>query len=141
MSGDMNQASASRDSKSPYERVILVVEDEPGVRDFVKRGLLSVGYDVVVAEDGQQALEKLAERKFDLMVTDVVMPGLDGIALALKVGRDYPDMRVLLMTGYATERQRAHNLESLTHTILAKPFSLKTLLDTVDHALSQSKAH
>lgn len=126
---------------SPYDTTILVVEDEPGVRDFVKRGLLSAGYDVVVAEDGEHALERLAERKFHLMITDVVMPGLDGIALALKVGRDFPDLKILLMTGYATERQRAHNLESLIHTVLAKPFSLKTLLDTVAGALSQSRTH
>ena len=78
---------------SPMDTRILVVEDEPGVRDFVKRGLLSVGYDVVTAEDGEHALERLKEGPFHLMVTDIVMPGLDGIALALKAGKDYPDLK------------------------------------------------
>jgi len=123
---------------SPMDTRILVVEDEPGVRDFVKRGLLSVGYDVVTAEDGEHALERLKEGSFHLMVTDIVMPGLDGIALALKAGKDYPDLKILLMTGYATERQRAHNLESLVHTVLAKPFSLKALIAAVEEGLLQS---
>jgi len=123
---------------SPMDTRILVVEDEPGVRDFVKRGLLSVGYDVVTAEDGEHALERLKEGPFHLMVTDIVMPGLDGIALALKAGKDYPDLKILLMTGYATERQRAHNLESLVHTVLAKPFSLKALIAAVEEGLLQS---
>ena len=119
----------------PHEIRILVVEDEPGVRDFVKRGLLSVGYDVTAVEDGQQALERLERDKYHLMVTDIVMPGLDGIALSLKAAKEYPDLRILLMTGYATERQRAHNMETLIHTVLAKPFSLKALITTVEHAL------
>ena len=123
---------------SPMDTRILVVEDEPGVRDFVKRGLLSVGYDVVTAEDGEHALERLKEGPFHLMATDIVMPGLDGIALALKAGKDYPDLKILLMTGYATERQRAHNLESLVHTVLAKPFSLKALIAAVEEGLLQS---
>jgi CheY-like chemotaxis protein len=117
------------------ETKILIVEDEPGVRDFVKRGLLSVGYDVLAVEDGEQALEQLRKTPFHLMVTDIVMPGLDGIALALKAAKEQPDLRILLMTGYATERQRAHNLESLVHTVLAKPFSLKALITAVEEAL------
>ncbi len=115
---------------------ILVVEDEPGVRDFVKRGLLSAGYDVVLAEDGQQALERLSTMSFALMVTDIVMPGVDGIALTLKAATAYPTLRILMMTGYATERQRAYNLDTLRHTVLAKPFSLKALLTAVDQALA-----
>lgn len=117
---------------------ILVVEDEPGVRDFVRRGLISGGYQVSVAEDGQQALEVLEHEPFDLMITDIVMPGLDGIALALKAAKEYPSLKILLMTGYSTERQRAHNLEALVHTVLAKPFSLKDLLQTVEMALKPS---
>lgn len=123
---------------APAARV-LVVEDEPGVRDFVKRGLLSVGHHVVVAEDGQQALERLAQERFDLMVTDIVMPGLDGIALSLKAAKEYPELKILMMTGYATERQRTHNLETLIHTVLAKPFSLKALITAVDHALHNAR--
>jgi CheY-like chemotaxis protein len=83
----------------------------------------------------------LAEQKFDLMVTDIVMPGLDGIALALKAAKEYPSLKILLMTGYATERQRAHNLEALVHTVLAKPFSLKELLDQTAEALAARRGN
>lgn len=117
---------------------ILVVEDEPGVRDFVKRGLLSVGYDVTAVEDGNSALTELERNKYHLMLTDVVMPGIDGIALALKAAKEHPELRILMMTGYATERQRAHNMETLAHTVLAKPFSLKGLIAAVDEALKST---
>lgn len=120
---------------------ILVVEDEPGVRDFVKRGLLSVGYDVTAVEDAEQALEKLAKGGFHLMLTDIVMPGMDGIALSLKVAKDYPELKILLMTGYANERQRTHNLETLIHTVLPKPFSLKALISAVEEALLAGRMH
>lgn len=126
----------SEQVREPAPPRILVVEDEPGVRDFVKRGLLSVGYDVVVAEDGQQALERLEKTAFDLMITDIVMPGVDGIALTLKVAATWPALRILMMTGYATERQRAYNLDTLRHTVLAKPFALKALLSAVEQALA-----
>lgn len=122
-------------SRDPHDIRILVVEDEPGVRDFVKRGLLSVGYDVITAEDGEQALARLEKNTFELMVTDIVMPGLDGIALALKAAKDYPDLKILMMSGYANERQRSYNLEALIHTVLAKPFSLSALLGAVEDAL------
>lgn len=126
-------------SDGPNDFRVLVVEDEPGVRDFVKRGLISGGYTVSAAEDGQQALEMLEAETFDLMITDIVMPGIDGIALALKAAKEYPSLKILLMTGYATERQRAHNLEALVHTVLAKPFSLKALLTAAEQALASRR--
>jgi len=63
------------------------------------------------------------------------MPGLDGIALALKASKDFPDMPILLMTGFAAERQRAHNLEALIHRVIAKPFTLAEICEAVEDAL------
>ena len=63
------------------------------------------------------------------------MPGMDGIALALKATKDHPDMAILLMTGYAAERQRAHNLDELIHEVVAKPFTLKQICAAADDAL------
>ena len=74
--------------------------------------------------------------RYDLVVADIMMPGLDGIALALKIAQDYPDTRVLMITGYAAERQRAHNLDSLIHKVIAKPFSLEEIIQAVSDALS-----
>jgi DNA-binding response OmpR family regulator len=114
---------------------ILVAEDEATVRAFVQRALAHAGHDVEVVPDGLAALDRLAAARFDLLLTDIVMPGLDGIALALKASRDYPVMRILLMTGFAAERQRAHNLEALIHRVISKPFSLDEICAAVDEAL------
>src|SRR3546814_19893747 len=91
---------------------IIIAEDEAGVREFVARALAMDGHTITVAEDGLDALDRLGQARYDLLLTDIVMPGLDGIALALKAGAEWPEMRILLMSGYAAERQRAHNLEA-----------------------------
>lgn len=116
---------------------ILVAEDEAPVREFVVRALEHAGHEVTSVGDGQRAVEVLTTARFDLLVTDIVMPEMDGITLALKVAKDRPDMPILMMTGYAAERQRAHNLEALIHKVISKPFSLTDLLSAVDEALGK----
>lgn len=118
---------------------ILVSEDDDSVREFVTRALRQAGHEVVAVHDGEAALEELAVDSFDLLVTDIVMPRLDGIALALKATKDYPGMPVLLMTGYAHERQRAHNLDALIHQVVSKPFSLGDICAAVTEALERRK--
>ena len=81
--------------------------------------------------DGLQALTALEKQPYDMMLADIVMPQLDGIALALKASKYYPDLPVLLMTGYAAERQRAHNLDALIHDVISKPFALTEIRATV----------
>jgi CheY-like chemotaxis protein len=115
---------------------ILIAEDDSAVREFVSRALRHQGHDVTAVEDGLHALERMAADSYDLLITDIVMPGLDGIALALKAAKEYPDMAILMMTGYAAERQRAHNLESLIHQVVAKPFSLQQICDAARDALA-----
>ena len=83
---------------------ILIAEDDDAVREFVARALALQGHEVTAVIDGGAALEALAAGPYDLLLTDIVMPGLDGIALALKVAKERPSMPVLLMTGYAAER-------------------------------------
>lgn len=118
---------------------VLVVEDEPGVRDFVSRALSQQGHEVATAEDGFAALERLGAETFDLLLTDIAMPGIDGIALALKASKDWPDMAILMMTGFAHERQRARNLDALGETVVSKPFSLKEICDAVEATLRRTK--
>ncbi len=114
---------------------ILVAEDDEAVRAFVTRALAYRGHRVKSVADGSDALVALEREAFDLVLTDIVMPVMDGIALALKVARDYPSSKVLMMTGYADEKQRAHNLDLLIHDVVAKPFSLEQICDAVDAAL------
>ncbi|MBL4801022.1 MAG: response regulator [Emcibacter sp.] len=118
---------------------ILIAEDEMAVRMFVSRALEHRGHSTVSVEDGGAAVDAVAKEDFDLLLTDIVMPVMDGIALALKVSADHPDMPILMMTGYAHERTRAHNLECLFHEVISKPFSLDELCNTVDDVLKKER--
>ena len=102
---------------------------------FTSRALVNAGHEVIAAADGLQALEALENDEFDLLLSDIVMPELDGIALALKVSRGWPDLPILLMTDYAAERQRAHNLEALIHDVISKPFTLQQFYDAAEKVL------
>lgn len=119
---------------------ILIAEDEAALREFVSRALTHHGHDVVAVADGAEALATLHKGEmFDLLLSDIVMPVMDGIALALKVTKDFPDLKVLMMTGYAAERQRAYNLEMLIHDVIAKPFTLDEICEKVSEALKSDQ--
>jgi two-component system cell cycle response regulator CpdR len=118
---------------------ILVAEDSLPVAEFVARALRHDGHEVVSVEDGLAALAALDCAQFDLLLTDIVMPGLDGIALALRVTRDNPKLRIVLMTGFAEERQRAHNLDALIHRVIEKPFTLQQICTIVAEELAVSQ--
>lgn len=124
------------DASSNAGANVLVAEDNPAVREFIVRSLQSAGYNVTQAVDGQEALDVLSREKFDVLVTDIVMPNVDGIALALKAVRLFPDLRTIMISGYAQERMRAHNLDALVYKIIAKPFSLEEICDAVKDALA-----
>jgi two-component system, cell cycle response regulator CpdR len=117
---------------------ILLVDDEEPIRGFLKRGLEMDGHEVETAVDGADAVDRLVERRgaFDLVLTDIRMPMMDGIALALAAKRDYPDLKILLMTGFADQRERAKGLETIVVDVLTKPFSLADLRDTVNRVLT-----
>ena len=116
---------------------ILIAEDNDDIRDLVVRALSDEGHDLVATADGGAALDALKQRNavFDLLLTDVKMPVMDGIALALAAGRDHPDMAIILMTGYADQRERTHRLGALVHDVVAKPFSLEQIQGAVREAL------
>ncbi len=121
---------------------ILVAEDDDNVRAFVARALTLKGHHVTEVPDGGLAAEALADSggAFDLLLSDIRMPVMDGIALALDTTVNYPGLKILLMTGFADQQERAYGLETLIHDVLAKPFSLDTLLAKVDEALSGAPA-
>ena len=117
---------------------ILIAEDDDNVRAFVARALAHAGHEVVEAEDGGLASEVMLEEggRFDLLLSDIRMPVMDGIALALNVASSWPEVTILLMTGFADQRERAHGLDALIYDVIPKPFSLQLLMDKVADALA-----
>ena len=121
---------------------ILIADDEEAVRGLVARALQMDGHTTVTAQDGAEALEILTRENgaFDLLLTDIQMPVMDGIALALSAARDFPDLTILLMTGFADQRERASNLNALVHDVVTKPFSVADIRTAVADALAAKKA-
>src|SRR5262245_23606859 len=104
---------------------ILLADDDAAARDLVQRALASDGHDVIATHDGAEALEQLQEGgPFQLLISDVQMPGVDGIELIEKALAIAPKMRVILMSGFAGELDRAKHLKSKIAREISKPFTL-----------------
>ena len=117
---------------------ILLVDDEEPVRGFLKRGLELDGHQVITAADGAEALDRLTDSggAYDLVLTDIRMPIMDGIALALSAKAKFPELPILLMTGFADQRERARNLDLIVEDVLTKPFSLADARSAVSRVLA-----
>ncbi len=116
---------------------ILIVEDDDSVRTFTARALAADGHAVETACDGEEGLERIRERAhaLDLVLSDIRMPIMDGIEMARATRRDYPDLTILLMTGYADQRERAAELDGSAVGVIDKPFSLADLRSRVSTVL------
>src|SRR5450631_1080139 len=120
---------------------VLIADDEDSMRKLVARAIAMDGHETLTAEDGAEALDILNREQgaFDLLLTDIQMPVMDGIALALAAARDFPDLTILLMTGYADQRERAHGLNAIVHDVVTKPFSVADIRAAVAAALAARK--
>jgi len=117
---------------------ILIADDEEAVRSLIARALQMDGHATVTAQDGAEALEILTGEAgtFDLLLTDIKMPLMDGIALALATARDFPKLTILLMPGFADQRERASGLNAIVHDVITKPFSVADIRSAVTKALT-----
>jgi two-component system, cell cycle response regulator CpdR len=120
---------------------VLIADGEDAMRSLVARAIAMDGHETVTAQDGAAALEILAREQggFDLLLTDIQMPVMDGIALALASARDFPELKILLMTGFADQRERASGLNAIVHDVVTKPFSVADIRAAVADALSARK--
>jgi CheY-like chemotaxis protein len=120
---------------------VLIADDEDSMRVLVARAVAMDGHETVTAQDGAEALDILTREDgaFDLLLTDIQMPVMDGIALALSAARDFPNLTVLLMTGFADQRERASNLNAIVHDVITKPFSVTDIRTAVADALAAKK--
>jgi CheY-like chemotaxis protein len=116
----------------------MIADDEDSMRSLVARAVAMDGHETVTAADGAEALDILAGDAcaFDLLLTDIQMPIMDGIALALAAARDFPDLIILLMTGFADQRERASGLNAIVHDVITKPFSVADIRTAVADALA-----
>ncbi|ODT05518.1 MAG: MFS transporter [Mesorhizobium sp. SCN 65-20] len=119
---------------------LLIVEDDESVRTLAARALERAGHVIDVACDGAQGLERIhAELGFyDLIVSDIRMPEMDGIEMAQAAARAFPGLPILLMTGYADQRERAEELDAIILDVVQKPFTLADIRDRVSLALARS---
>ena len=117
---------------------VLIVDDEESMRLLVARAIAMDGHEIATAADGAEALDILSgpTAAFDLLLTDIQMPVMDGIALALTAARDFPQVTILLMTGYAEQRERASGLNAIAHDVISKPFSIADIRTAVADALA-----
>jgi CheY-like chemotaxis protein len=123
-------------------RVVLVVDDEPGVRDLVCRTLKAAGYHTLDAGDGAEALEQIGATQLsvDLVITDVVMPGMDGRELGRRLSLSRPHLPVLYMSAYDVNDIFRRGSPSTSAPFLQKPFQQETLLTHVEQLLKQHTA-
>ena len=121
---------------------ILLTEDDDSVRAFVSRALELDGHEVETACHGVEALDCLTENEgnFDLLVTDVKMPIMDGIALAHEASGQWPGLPILLMTGFADQRERAEDLAEKIRDVVTKPFTLQQIREAVSEAAAADEA-
>lgn len=125
-----------------YRRMakLLIVEDDESVRMFVGRALERAGHQIDVAADGAQGLDLItaASGFYDLVVSDIRMPEMDGIEMAKAAVGLFPTLKIILMTGYAEQRERAEELNGIILDVVQKPFSLAEIRSRVEAALSCS---
>jgi DNA-binding response OmpR family regulator len=110
---------------------ILVVEDEPRILAFVRRGLEAQGFMVDAAADGAIALRCARERRYDLVVLDLLLPGLDGLSVLRELTRSAPEVPVLILSARADVRTKLRGFELGARDYVAKPFSLDELVARV----------
>jgi two-component system cell cycle response regulator CpdR len=128
-----NEASimTAKPSRLPARRILLA-EDDDSMRGFLERALVKAGYEVVAFANGADAYERLKEEPFSLLLTDIVMPRMDGIELARKAGEIDPELKIMFITGFAAVTLNTDAAAPKDAKVLSKPFHLKDLVNEVD---------
>jgi len=122
-------------------KTILVVDDEAGIRNLLFDVLSGEGFHVSLAEDGVDSLHQMRDRRFDLIITDVRMPGLSGIELLKKMKEEGRKERVIVMTGDPLDHSDLGTDLQPVFQLLQKPFQIHDFLDAVFSALARSSKH
>lgn len=113
---------------------ILITDDDMDLRELLTEAVMNWGYEVSVARDGDEALRKLRMERFDIVITDLMMPGMDGLALLQKIKDLDKEILVIIITGYATIETAVKAIESGAYDYIAKPFRLDELMIVIKNA-------
>ena len=114
---------------------ILLAEDDDSMRGFLVRVLEKAGYDVIDYANGEEAFERLKSEPFTLLLTDIVMPKMDGIELARRASELDPELKIMFITGFAAVVLNSEVAAPKDARVLSKPFHLKDLVREVDRLL------
>jgi two-component system alkaline phosphatase synthesis response regulator PhoP len=117
---------------------ILVVDDEGAIRYSISKTLQRVGYQVHTASSGEEALEMLQRQEYDVVLTDIRMPGLSGVELLARIKEQAPDSVVILLTGYGSMETAIESLRLGAHDYLRKPSSSQEIRDSVSRGIERS---
>ena len=133
--GGSARPAAARPADATRRRV-LVVDDEASIRDLLAK-TLSEEYDVDVAPDGRSALERMRMYPYDLLIADLKMPGMDGLAVIREAKRYTADLPVIIITGFSTESSAIEALNLGVSGYLTKPFRVRAVLNAAAKALGE----
>ena len=117
---------------------ILLAEDDNDMRRFLAKALQNAGYDVVAFDNGKSAYERMREEPFTLLLTDIVMPEMDGIELARRASELDPDIKIMFITGFAAVALNADSQAPKHAKVLSKPVHLRDLVNEVQKMLQQA---
>ncbi|PCI04662.1 MAG: response regulator [Hyphomicrobiales bacterium] len=115
---------------------ILLAEDDNDMRKFLSKALNNAGYEVVSFDNGSSAYDRLREEPFNLLLTDIVMPEMDGIELARRATEIDPDLKVMFITGFAAVALNPDSNAPKDAKVLSKPFHLRDLVNEVEKMLA-----
>jgi len=125
----------AKPSRLPVKRILLA-EDDESMRGFLERALAKAGYEVIAFANGKEAHERLQEEPFSLLLTDIVMPQMDGIELALRASELDPQIKIMFITGFAAVTLNTNSRAPKNARVLSKPFHLKDLVREIDRLLA-----
>jgi len=115
---------------------IILAEDDNDMRRFLAKALQNAGYDVVSFDNGMSAYERLREEPFTLLLTDIVMPEMDGIELARRASELDPDLKIMFITGFAAVALNPDSRAPKDAKVLSKPFHLRDLVREVERLIA-----
>ena len=125
----------AKPSRLPAKRILLA-EDDESMRGFLERALAKAGYEVIAFANGKEAHERLQEEPFSLLLTDIVMPQMDGIELARRASELDPQIKIMFITGFAAVTLNTNSRAPKNARVLSKPFHLKDLVREIDRLLA-----